>query len=101
MIFRLLTRIAAHRAIQRVALDRQAARFPNQPAQVALVQFLVRRAVAFAFRDVVPDDRAVEIVAAPVERDLRQADALHDPERLYVGDVVEHQSRDGEGFQVD
>jgi hypothetical protein len=78
-----------------------ASRLADQPADVGLVQFLVRRAaVAFTLGDVVPDDGAVEVVAAPVQGDLREADALHDPERLDVRDVVEHQAGDGEGLQI-
>src|SRR5688572_242116 len=93
--------IAPHLAVKRVALDGDAAGFADQSADVRLVQLLVgRAAAAFAFSNVVPDDGAVEIVAAPVERDLREADALHDPERLDVRDVVEHQPRDGEGLEV-
>src|SRR2546421_8426962 len=56
-------------------------------------------AVALALGDVVPDDGAVEVVAAPVQGELREAHALHDPEGLDVRDVVEHQSRDGEGLR--
>lgn len=51
-------------------------------------------------RDVVPDHRSVEIVGAGVEHQLRHAQRLHDPERLRVGDVVEHESRDRERAQV-
>ena len=76
-------------------------RFADESSQIALVQLLMRRAaIAFAFGDVVPDDGAVEVVAAEVEGDLRQADALHDPEGFDVGDVVEHQPGDGEGFEI-
>ena len=58
------------------------------------------RPLAGAFGDVVPNDRAVQVVAAPMLGELRQADALHDPECFDVGDVVEHESGDGEGFEV-
>src|SRR4051794_26630248 len=61
-------RIARHRAVQRVALDGYAACFADEALDVRLVQFLMRRAAgAFPLGDVVPDDGAVQVVAAPVE----------------------------------
>ena len=71
----------------------------DEAVEVLDVHFLVGGAgVAFALGDVVPDDGAVEVIAAPIQGELRQADALHDPEGLDVGDVVEHQAGDGEGL---
>ena len=50
--------------------------------------------------DVVPDDRSVKIVGAGIEHELSHAERLHDPERLRMRNVVEHEPCDGEGPEV-
>src|ERR1043166_2105198 len=50
--------------------------------------------------DVVVDDRAVEIIDAPIERPLGQLGRLHDPERFDMRNVVEHQPADRQRAQV-
>ena len=51
-------------------------------------------------RDLLLDDRAVDVVDAEHRRELRDLEADHDPERLDVRDVVEHQPRDRERLEV-
>lgn len=58
------------------------------------------RARAADLGDVVPDDGAVDVVGAGLEHELRHAERLHDPERLDVREVVEHQPRDRERAQI-
>src|SRR5688500_9638843 len=91
--------LAVDRAVERVALNGLAAGLADEPPEVVEVELLVRR-LAGALGDVVPDDGAVEVVAAVREGELRQPDALHDPEGLYVGNVVEHQAGNGECLEV-
>ena len=74
-------------------------RLADEPLNIAHVQLLMNP-LADAFGDVIPNDRAVQIVAAPIKRELAQADALHDPECLDVSDVVHHEAGDGESLQV-
>ena len=90
-----------HAPIERVAFHRHIARLDNQPANRidSLLLVLVPRS-AFALCDVVPHDGAIEIVHTPVQRHLRELHGLHDPERLHVVEVVEHQPRDGEHLEV-
>ena len=69
-------RVASDLAVEGVTLDGGLAGLADQALDVVEVEFLVRRAgVSFALGDVVPDDGAVEVVAAVVEGDLGEADA--------------------------
>ena len=49
--------------------------------------------------DLVFHHRAVQVVDAEVERELRDRETVHDPKALDVWHVVEHQAGDGEGLQ--
>lgn len=90
--------------IESVAFDGGSPRFADDAFEVIDVEFLVDgflgRGAAAAFGDVVPGDGAVEVVYAPIQRELGEVDGLHDPEGFDVGDVVEHEAGDGEGFEI-
>src|ERR1700685_2094690 len=80
--------IARDAAVKGVALDGDEAGFDDQAADgVDGLLLMVIAVAAFALGDVVPDDGAVEIIDAPVQRDLRELHRLHDPESLDVLEV--------------
>ncbi len=80
----LVAGVALHRAEPGVADERE---------QVVAGQ-LVRRAEAVGVvGDLVLDHRAVHVVRAVVQRELRGRQAVHHPEHLDVREVVEHQPR--------
>ena len=58
------------------------------------------RARAADVGDVVPDHRAVDVVGAALEHQFRHRKRLHDPERLRVRHVVEHQPADRERAEI-
>src|SRR5262245_21103258 len=69
---------AIHLAIERIALHRISPGLADDALDVFDVKLLVH-ALALALGDVVPDDRAVQVIHAPIERKLREVDRLHDP----------------------
>jgi hypothetical protein len=91
--------VLAHDLVARVALDRCEARVPDQVEQVVAVHRVGRAVVVGIVRDLVLDHRAVEVVGAEVERQLRHRQAVHDPEALDVVEVVEQQPGHGEGLE--
>ena len=71
----------------------------DQREQVVAGQ-LVRRAEAVGVvGDLVLDDRAVHVVGAVVQRELRGRQPVHHPEHLDVREVVEHQPRHRERLE--
>ena len=58
--------------------------------------------IAFADRlgDVVPHHGAVNVISASLQLQLRHRQRLHDPERLHMREVVEHQARNRQRAQV-
>jgi len=92
--------VAADFPVDRVAFDGGVAGFADEALDVGDVEFLVGGGAGLAFGDVVPDDGAVEVIAAEVECELGEADALHDPEGLDMRYIIEHETGNGEGFEV-
>src|SRR6266850_3014949 len=82
---------AVHRAIERIALDGDAPSRANQA-----FQFIARRELgSFRSRVVINlffHDRAIQIVRAKAQRNLRDARREHDPVRLDVFEIVEQQA---------
>src|SRR5947207_14599922 len=81
-------RSVAERPIESVALGGGEAGFADEALYVGDVQLLVG-AFAGAFGDVVPDDGAVEVVAAVGEGELGEAEHVNCTRVINVGDVVE------------
>ena len=85
--------------IQRVALDWHASCRANQA-----FQFTARRELGRFSAGVVInlffDHRAVEVVRAEAQGDLRDAGRKHDPVRLDVFKIIEHQPRNSDVAQV-
>src|SRR5262249_47272006 len=61
---------------------------------------LLRRVGAGVVVDLLVNDGAVEVVGPEAQRHLRRLDAEHDPVRLDVREVVEHQPADRHRLQV-
>src|SRR6478609_2642001 len=90
---------SAQLVVEAVALHRGAARVAYEPDELGDL-LLGAGARARRLEDLLPHDRALDVVGAEVERDLGEREAHHDPVRLHVRDVVEQQPRDGEHLQV-
>lgn len=91
-----------HAIINRVALDRFKARVFNHPDQLGFRHFLF---AAFFDRIAVRQlaavgNRAVDVVGAEMQRGLRRRFAEHHPIGFDVVEIIEHQARDGDCFQI-
>src|SRR5258708_3866194 len=90
---------AVDRMIERIALDGNAAGGANEA-----FQFIARRKLGRFCPGVVINllfhHRAVEVVRAEAQRDLRDARREHDPVRLDVLEIIEQQPRYGNVAQV-
>src|SRR5581483_9162030 len=76
--------------VERVALYRDPARLLDHADE--LLDLLLRpRGGARGLEDLLAHDRALHVVRAEVERDLRHRQAHHDPVGLDVRHVVEHE----------
>src|SRR5439155_12490244 len=82
-----------------VALDGAAAGLADQPDQLVDGEDL-RRFRPRVVGDLLLGHGAVDVVGPEREADLGQARADHDPVRLHVGEVVEHQPADRDRLQV-
>ena len=89
-----LVPFAVDSVIQRIALDRFAAGFDDQPADLLDRQHFRRGRTGVVIDQFVPHG-AVQIVGPVGQRGLRRADAEHDPIGFDVIEIVEHQPADG------
>src|SRR3569623_2463940 len=74
--------------IERITLDGNTTGAPNQCEQIVEGESLRGVRARFVI-DLLTHDRALEIVHAPGERDLRQERRDHAPVRLHMVEVVE------------
>src|SRR5712692_4094196 len=88
-----------NRPVERVALNRLAPRFADQPLELGAGSEL-RRGCAGVVVNLLLDDGAVNVVRAEAQRDLRNSRREHDPVGLDVVEVVEQKARDGDVLQV-
>src|SRR5216683_134345 len=90
---------AVDRMIERIALNRNAAGGADQAFQF-IARRELRRFRARVVINLLLYHRAVEVVRAEAQRDLRDARREHDPVRLDVLEIVEQQPRHGDVAQV-
>src|ERR1019366_179902 len=86
--------------VERVALKWDAAGLGNESDQVLAAQHL-RRGGAGVVINLFLHHGAIDVVGAEAQRDLRHLRSDHLPIRLDVREVVEHQPRDRDLFQVE
>src|SRR5260370_37643550 len=90
---------AVDRMIERIALDGNAAGGANEP-----FQFIARRELgrfrAGVMINLLFHNRAVEVVRPKTQRDLRDARREHDPVRLDMLEIVQHQPRHSDVTQI-
>ena len=68
--------------------------------RISVDAHFLRRLAAGVVVDLLVDHRAVDVVGAEAQGDLGRLDAEHDPVRLDVREVVEHQPADRHRLQV-
>src|SRR5262249_23981175 len=85
--------------VQRVTLDRYAAGFLNQAANLRNRELLGGGASGIEI-DLFVHHGAINVVRAERKGDLGRLDAEHHPVRLDVRDIVKHEATDGHDAQV-
>ena len=90
---------AFHRTVGRIPLFRLAAGLANK-AQQFLAPHVLLGGGAGIVVNLLFHDSAVDVVGAEPLRNLRNAGRHHDPVRLDMRNVVEHQARNGNLLQV-
>ncbi len=87
--------------VEAVPLDGRSARLHDQIDELGAGQHLLLVALLAVFiGDLVLVDGAVQIIRAVPLGKLRDLGRVHDPERLDMLEVVQHQAGDGNGAQV-